>query len=141
MRSAPEGSQISRTQTNWHNGSCEKRCLANERKSSTPLRGRSRQHGDCGFGTTPRCVTCALGAEPHWVNDGQCIARRDIHRLLPHRMALSGRSIGQTSRTNTHTHSDNCIELTQLPRWEGWRWNSMAKSPRNCRCLNNGCFP
>ena len=31
----------------------------------------------------------------------------------------------------THTHSDNCIQLTQLPRWEGWRrtarWKSQLK--------------
>ena len=39
------------------------------------------------------------------------------------------------------SHSDTGFQLTQLPRWEGWRWNSMAKSPRNCRCFNKGCFP
>ena len=39
------------------------------------------------------------------------------------------------------SHSDTGFQLTQLPRWEKWRWNSMAKSPRNCRCFNKGCFP
>ena len=39
------------------------------------------------------------------------------------------------------SHSDTGFQLTQLPRWEGWRWNSMAKGPRNCRCFNISCFP
>ena len=36
----------------------------------------------------------------------------------------------------SETLSDNCIQLTQLPRWEGWRRTARWRVRKTCRCLN-----
>ena len=44
----------------------------------------------------------------------------------------------QLFRSNHRTHSDNCIQLTQLPRWEERRRTARWKSRR--KCIVEHCF-
>ena len=48
---------------------------------------------------------------------------------VKNRAPVTGITLSTRVGRLSETHSDTCIQLTQLPRWEGWRWNSKVKCP------------
>ena len=83
------------------------------------------------------CFPTALNRTPQTVLGADSPSRPD-HKRMSQSSQPENCYLGEKRK---HTHFDNCIQLSRFPRWERWRWNSMVKSPTNCRCLNIGCFP